>query len=159
MTAAKQKVDRMDATKESSTHTPATNEPMQSGASTTENRPSYKERLKHDLRENYAFEQLSQEERASVLLSDMKFKLSEHNSDRFFNITLPELDTATQSRFTPEVMARFGRDSNGGLLPEKGSLADKVVKAEARSGISHETILHNANLPDAERLILAEQLV
>lgn len=124
-----------------------------------ENKPSYEERLSMNTRENYKFEQLSREGKASVLLSDMNFNLSEYNADRFFNLIFDELDPAIRDQFTPDVMARFGRDSNGVLLPNKGSLSDKIAKAEVRSGISHETVMYNAGLPDDDRLALAAQLV
>lgn len=39
------------------------------------------------------------------------------------------------------------------------ALADKMAKAEVRSGVSPETVLKNAALPDGERLALAEGLL
>lgn len=42
---------------------------------------------------------------------------------------------------------------------EKTTHAEKVAKAEARSGVSHETVMKNANLSDIERLIEAEKIL
>lgn len=73
------------------------------------------------------------------------------------NILLPLMQPL---HFVDPKMEHFSKEAVNTQAPGTGTIApDKITRAGARSGISHETVMHNAGLPDAERLALAEQLV
>lgn len=67
---------------------------------------------------NKTFHELSPQEKVDCLLSNTNFDLNAANADRFFNLTFHELDGKVQKQFTPEIMARYGRDAMGQLTQE-----------------------------------------
>ena len=91
---------------------------------------SYNAMTSENLLGNSAFKDLSSTVKANVLLAngersminDKKFDLSADNLDRFFHGILPELDDVVKSQFTPEVMAKFSRDTSGKIMQEAREL-------------------------------------
>lgn len=72
---------------------------------------------------NVKFSQLPAEDQLEMLLSDVKFDLHPENAERFFELALPHSRfDSVRSKFTPEIMARYGRDAEGKLTEKSMEL-------------------------------------
>ena len=57
---------------------------------------------------NRGFFALSPEQRAELMISPNGALLNQSNRERFFYVNYPDLDVTAKSKFTPEVMQKFG---------------------------------------------------
>lgn len=68
---------------------------------------------------NLEFSNMPDKDKIATLLGNMNFDLSPENAERFFEYALKHSRfDSVRAKFTPEIMAKFGRNAEGKLTEE-----------------------------------------